>query len=353
MTHPRRRLLGAVLLMAIAAVLVAPSAGAEATRPRLRESDPYAIIADQSITSSGATRIAGNVAIAVSETITGFPPGQITGETHFADDEAIAAEGDTAAVNQNLKGQPCNSDRTGEDQGGLRLGGAVYCYIDGATLDGELRLDALSDPDTVWVFQVHGTYDVADGASVILANGAQACNVFWQVDGSVTIGAGVTMKGTIVTDESVVLEEGATLDGRIFAPQGGVQLHANDITETACAAGTDQVTTTTSTTAAPSTTTSTTPPVATTTPGSGDGTGGTGNGTDGTGSGTGDGTGSGDDGGLALTGPASMALAVLAAGALGIGYSMVGTERVVAWNARRWRPRHAAPRFERLRRFFS
>jgi len=352
----RRRFLGALGALTVASFVGAPWVGAEATRPRLGDADEFAVIADQSVTNTGATTIAGSVAIAASSNLLGFPPGEITGNVHLADATALDVAGDTAAVNQNLKAQPCNSDRSGQDQGGLRLGEMVYCYNEPATLDGELRMDALNDIGAVWVFQVKGSYDIAAGSKMILANGAQACNVFWQVTGTMTVGDGAQLVGTFLTDESIVLGEGVTLNGRLWAPQGSITLNDNTISQSACASSTGQITTTTTaapappptdTTVAPTPTTAAPAPTPTTTPGSGTGSG------SGTGTGTGSGTGTdgdGDDGGLAATGPVSMLVAALAMGALGIGNALVGTERAVRWNKRRWRPRHAEPRFARFRR---
>lgn len=343
MTPVGRRLTAALGALILAAVVVAPRAGAEATRPNLGAAQSYVVVADHSITSSGSTAITGDVAIAASSALIGFPPGTIDGETHLADQEALDVAGATTAVNQNLQDQPCNSDRSGEDLGGLRLGGAVYCYIEDATLDGELRLDALGDVDTAWVFRVNGALDIAPASAVILANGAQSCNVFWQVDGNVTIGAFTSMVGTVVSEETIVLADGVTIDGRLFTPQGGVVLSATTVSQSACAQASDEPTTTTTDPGTTSTTdpSTTTIPTDTSAPAPGDGSG-----TD-EGSGTGSGSDSGD--GLALTGAISLLLALTALGALGAGHVLVGTERVVAWNARRWRPRHAQPRVQRLR----
>lgn len=330
------RLAGALGALAVLAVLAAPPVGAEATRPPLDRADEYALVADQAITSVGATSISGNVAVAASATLTGFPPGTIGGETHLADATAIEVAGDTTTVNQQLKSQPCNSDRSGQDQGGLRLGEMVYCYNEPATLNGELRFDALGDPNAVWVMQVSGSYTVAAGSRMILANGAQACNVFWQATGTITAEAGASLVGTFATDENIVLGEGSSLLGRLFAPQGTIGLSDNTISQSACAASAEQVTTTT--TAVPPTTAAPTPTPTPTVPGGGIGSG--------TGSGTGTGSG-GDDGGLAVTGPASMLVAILGLSAFGLGHAMVGTERFARWNARRWRPRHAKRRFSR------
>ena len=350
MTSRRTRLASVVGALAVAALVVAPPAGAaEPQKPRLGDAEQYALVADQAITGTSST-VAGSVAIAGTDDLSGFGPTDIVGETHLADQTALDIAGITASVNQDLKTQPCNSDRSGEDQADLRLGENVYCYVEDATLNGVLRLDALGDVNAKFIFQMAAGYEVASGSEVLLVNGAQACNVFWQVTGPVNIGENVRFAGTIVSDDDVTMSSGSTLDGRIFAPQGSITLTDATITSSACQVTSGQVTTTTAPTA---------PPAA---PGDTDGDGiadadepgdANGNGvpdaqeaaggaTPGTGTGTTDPDGTGGSG-LPRTGP-TLVLTVIAVSLLGAGQALVGTGRFVERRRRRWRPRHAERR---------
>jgi hypothetical protein len=67
-----------------------------------------------------------------------------------------------------------------------------------------------------------------------MLNGAQACNVFWQVGSSSTLGTNSTFIGTIMALTSISLQTGAKLDGRALARNGGVTLDSNTITRSAC-----------------------------------------------------------------------------------------------------------------------
>jgi uncharacterized protein (TIGR03437 family) len=75
------------------------------------------------------------------------------------------------------------------------------------------------------------TLTTTAGLQVILAGGAQASNIFWQVGSSATLGTNSVFKGTIMADQSITLTTGATLDGRALARIGGVSLQANTITK--------------------------------------------------------------------------------------------------------------------------
>ena len=71
-------------------------------------------------------------------------------------------------------------------------------------------LDAQGDTNAVWIFQVGTTLDVTPGLQVILENGAQASNIFWQVGSSATIDTTAVMQGNILALISVTVNSGAT-----------------------------------------------------------------------------------------------------------------------------------------------
>src|ERR1019366_10755409 len=94
----------------------------------------------------------------------------------------------------------------------------------------------------VWIFQMTGNLSVTSGGSVpsgvhvILAGGAQASNVFWQVGGGTgaTLGTYSTFNGTILSAKQIIIQTGAVLNGRALA-QTQVTLDANTVSATASA----------------------------------------------------------------------------------------------------------------------
>jgi uncharacterized repeat protein (TIGR01451 family) len=101
-------------------------------------------------------------------------------------------------------------------------------------LTGALTLDAGGDPNAVWVFQMGSTLTTAVGSSVVLTNGADACNVFWQVGSSATLGTTTSFVGNIFALTSITLNNGASVSGRVLARNGAVTLDNNVITAPVC-----------------------------------------------------------------------------------------------------------------------
>ncbi len=127
-------------------------------------------------------------------------------------------------------------------------------------ITGPLTLDAEGDPNAVFIFQTASTLTTASASSVNLVNGAQACNVFWQVGSSATLGTASSFMGTVMALESITLTTGATVEGRMLARNGAVTMDSNTITRAVCSTSEDTTTTTaaedtTTTTAAEDTTT--------------------------------------------------------------------------------------------------
>ena len=97
-----------------------------------------------------------------------------------------------------------------------------------------MTLDGQGDPNAVFVFQAGSTLTTASASQVILANGARACNVFWQVGSSATLGTGSTFRGNILALTSITVTTGVTIDGRVLARNGAVTLDSDSITRASC-----------------------------------------------------------------------------------------------------------------------
>jgi uncharacterized repeat protein (TIGR01451 family) len=153
---------------------------------------------------------------------------------HAADAEALQAQTDTTTAYIDLASQACTSDLTGQDLGGMTLVPGVYCFSSSAQLTGALTLDAGGDPSAVWVFKTGSTLTTASNSSVLLTNGGQPCNVFWQVGSSATLGTSTSFVGNILALTSITLTTGANVSGSALARNGAVTMDSNTVTVPVC-----------------------------------------------------------------------------------------------------------------------
>jgi hypothetical protein len=124
------------------------------------------------------------------------------------------------------------------DLGGLTLTGGVYKSASALQLTGALTLDAQGDPNTVFIFQAASTLITASASHVNLINGAQPCNVFWQVGSSATLGTSSVFVGNILALTSVSMNNAVTVQGRALARNGSVTMINDTLTAGRCAPGT-------------------------------------------------------------------------------------------------------------------
>jgi len=155
----------------------------------------------------------------------------VIGAIHAADPTAAAGIADLTTAYNDAAGRTLCPITVSGNIGGQTLAPGLYKSTSGLEVtSGDLTLDAQGNPNAVWIFQIASTLDTTAGRQVILAGGAKASNVFWQVGTSATIGTNSVFVGTIMADQSVTLITGATLDGRALARIAAATLDNNIIT---------------------------------------------------------------------------------------------------------------------------
>ncbi|WP_262059489.1 ice-binding family protein [Streptomyces sp. STR69] len=231
----------AVVIAAVVLAMTPTSASAVATPVPLGTATSFAVLAGSQVTNTGPSSITGDLGVSPGTAITGFPPGTVLGTQHSADAVALQAKRDLVTGYNNAAGQaPDVTYPTAPDPvelGGRTLDPGVYKAPISAGITGTLTLDAHSDPNAVWVFQIGSTLTTASGSNVSLINGASPCNVYWQIGSSATLGTNSTFVGTIMAQESITVTTGTTIAGRALARTGAVTLDNNTINRGTCAAG--------------------------------------------------------------------------------------------------------------------
>ncbi|MCX5266400.1 ice-binding family protein [Streptomyces sp. NBC_00199] len=250
-----RRSLSGVLASALAAtiavVLVALTpiqALAIATPVPLATAASFSVLAGQGVTNTGPTLISHDVGTHPNPSITGLLPTQVLGAVHAADAVALQAKSDLVTAYDNAAGQATNFALSSAIGNGQTLLPGVHTAVSGVGLNGDLILDAAGNPNAVWVFQIPEALTTATSSRVLLTNGASACNVFWQVGSSATLGTTSTFVGTIMALTSITVTTGTNIEGRALARNGSVTLDNNRIFLGGCATSTTGGTTTGTTT---------------------------------------------------------------------------------------------------------
>ncbi|HWG34102.1 MAG TPA: ice-binding family protein [Gemmatimonadaceae bacterium] len=189
---------------------------------------PNGIMAGTAVTCVSLGTINADVSISPGNTITGFGPCVITGVQHLGDAVAAQAQIDLTRAYNTLAGLPCPpANAIVANLGGTTKSAGVYCTASGIGVTGTLILDGGNDPNATFVFQAGSGLTTA--GDVVLINGAQAKNVYWQVGTSATIGTASHWQGNIVAYTSITLVDNATLLGRALARNGAVSLGTSNV----------------------------------------------------------------------------------------------------------------------------
>jgi len=193
----------------------------------------FAVLAGSTVVSTGPTVITGDLGVSPGTAITGFPPGMVSGTVHSADIASALATADlTTAYNDAAGRLLCVGYvfTVAGDLGGRTLTPGLFKSLDSLEItSGDLTLDARGDTSAVWIFQMATTLMATAGRKVILAGGANAANIFWQVGTSATLATMSSLEGTVMADQSITVATGATVNGRILARIAAVTLDSNVI----------------------------------------------------------------------------------------------------------------------------
>ncbi len=222
----------------------------------LGTADGFAVLAGQHITDVPSSVITGNVGLspAAGSFYSGLTSAEVTGTIYAVDSTGpggsvnnaallTTAKNDltTAYLNAAGKTPVTTTFSAGDNQlGGQTLTPGVYVFGHATTANitaaSPLTLDGQGDAGAVFVFQASSDLVTASGSTVRLINGAEACNVFWQVTSSVTFGTGSTFVGNVLALTSITDNGSSTINGRLLARNADVILNKTTVTKATCSA---------------------------------------------------------------------------------------------------------------------
>ena len=207
----------------------------------------FVILADTGISTTGTTSITGDIGTGpevTSTAITGFglildssnqfATSSLVNGKVYARDYAVptptkmnTASLDMMTAYTNANGLAADVTGLGVgDIGGMTLAPGVYKWSTGVLIPSDVTLSGNSND--VWVFQIAGTLGIASGKHVLLGSSAQAKNIFWVVADTTTLGTTSDFKGNILDAKTIMMQDGATLNGRALS-QTDVTLIGDDI----------------------------------------------------------------------------------------------------------------------------
>ena len=229
---------------------------ATTTTVNLGTAQNFAVLGGTAVTNIPTSVITGNVGLspAAGSNYAGLTSTEVTGTIYAVDGSGpagsvsnlalltIAKNNLTTAYLDAAGRTPTQTFTTTDNQlGGQTLTSGVYAFGHATTANltsaSPLTLDAQGDPNAVFIFQASSDLIAGSGSVVRLINGAQACNVFWQVSSSATLGTGSTFVGTIMALTSITVTTDVTIQGRVLARNGAVTLDFDTITSAICATG--------------------------------------------------------------------------------------------------------------------
>jgi hypothetical protein len=196
--------------------------------PNLGAAAGFVILAGSTVTNTGLTTLTGDLGVSPGSAVTGFPPGILNGTQHAADPTSAAAMAALTIAYNDAAGRTLAPVSVAGNLGGMTLAPGLYKSTSSLAISsGDLTLDAQGDANAVFIFQMASTLTATPARAVILIGGAKASNIFWQVGSSATLGTTTSFQGTIMADQSITLNTGATLTGRALARIGAVSLAGN------------------------------------------------------------------------------------------------------------------------------
>ena len=195
--------------------------------PALRSAASYSVLGGTGVTSTLATTVSGDLGLSTSGLIAGFPPGIVSGDIDDKNPDAVQAQVDLGLAYTDAAARVPTDFFAGDQinktfHPGVHSTGGAFANTGAMTLDGD------GDPNSIFVFQIDAAMNTADTSRVVLIDGARAANVFWQVNGAVTVAANSSVSGTLMAHGAITLGDGVVLVGRALAT-GAVTMAANTI----------------------------------------------------------------------------------------------------------------------------
>jgi hypothetical protein len=191
----------------------------------------FSVLGASTVTNTGPSVLDSSLGLSPGTAVTGFPPGLVSGTMSIADGVALTAQNDATVAAGDLLALP-SYDVGSADLDGLSFVAGSYSSASSLLNAGTITL--VGDADDIFVFTAVSSLTTGPGSTIVFSGDVQACNVFWRVGSSATLGAGSHLVGTVIAQASVATITGTTVAGRLIAQTGAVTLQNTVFTGPEC-----------------------------------------------------------------------------------------------------------------------
>ena len=172
---------------------------------------------------TGASYVTGDIGTFVGA-YTGFPPGTLVGTSHIADSTAFYAKADLGVAYDYMSGLTCDTVIGVTMGNGQVLTPRVYCIGAAATLNGNLILNGMGNPNSVFIIKINGALSTSVASHVVLTNSAAYCNVYWQINGLFHLTDSSVFMGNIIGNGAISMDTATTFYGRGLTKAGAINI---------------------------------------------------------------------------------------------------------------------------------
>jgi len=210
-----------LLFLASAAALVFSTSRVNAQAPTLGTTADFVLFSSNgAVSNTGISQYTGNIG-SNNGSSTAF--GNVNGTMHDMDGASAKCMADLNTLYNQLNGTTATLFPAALLGNGQVLNAGVYSIASAATLNLSLTLDGQNSSNAVFIIKIGGSFSTNASAKVHLVNGAQACNVYWKVEGLVSMASGTLMRGTVIANNAAIsMATGDTLEGRALSTKGAV-----------------------------------------------------------------------------------------------------------------------------------
>jgi hypothetical protein len=210
-----------LLLLATSLMLCAAPKTSYGQTPNLGTASQFILFTSNgAVSNTGISQLTGNVGTNNGSS-TAF--GNVNGVMHDNDASSAQCSTDLQSAYGQLNAMVPTIFPAPLLGNGQSLNAGIYSISGNTTLNLDLILNAQGNPSAIFVFQIQGALSTNASSKVKLINGALACNVFWKVEGLVSMASGTSMKGNVIANNAAInMSTGDTLEGRALSINGAI-----------------------------------------------------------------------------------------------------------------------------------